>query len=143
MLKSLSDPDGVEIRNCEFGKGLFARRDFCEKEIIGLVTGRILDDPDYCSEYCIELDDQFSLEPFAPFRYLNHSCHPNAEMTSYEDGTFADIFIVAVEPIPADAEILIDYAWPAESAAPCQCESSECRGWIVAEEELGLVDRGE
>ena len=143
MIQSLANPEDLEIRTSVFGKGLFAKRDFVEKEIIGLITGKIIDDPNYWSEYCIELDDCFSLEPFEPFRFLNHCCQPNAEMLCYEEATFADIFLVAIGNIQADTEILIDYAWPADSAAPCYCKSSNCRGWIVAEEEIHLVDRGE
>ncbi|MEC9091846.1 MAG: SET domain-containing protein [Planctomycetota bacterium] len=142
MIKSLANPDALEIRTCSFGKGLFAKRDIVEKEIIGLVTGRVIDDPDYCSDYCIELDDHFSLEPFEPFRFLNHGCQPNAELLSYEEETFADIFLLAIQDIPIDSEILIDYAWPADSTAPCHCQSPNCRGWIVAEEEIHLIDRG-
>lgn len=143
MQKSLSDPEFLEVRSCEFGKGLFTSREIVDKEIIGLISGKVIDDPDYCSEYCIELDEHYSLEPFEPFRYLNHCCEPNAEMFSYEDDTFSDIFLIAIQDIPAGSEIWIDYAWPAESAAPCYCSSRNCRGWIVAEEELPLVDFGE
>lgn len=143
MRRSLSNPEDLEVKTCAVGQGVFAKREFVEKEIIGLITGKIIDDPDYCSEYCVELDETYSLEPFEPFRFLNHSCLPNTELTSYEDDTFADIFLIAIRNIEAGEEILIDYAWPAESAAPCFCESIECRGWIVAEEELHLVDKGE
>ncbi len=143
MRKSLSNPEDLEIKNCEFGRGLFTKREFVEKEIIGLLTGKVIDDPNYHSEYCIELDDHFSLEPFEPFRFLNHCCEPNAEIFSYEDDTFADIFLIAIRNIPEGQEVLIDYAWPADSAAPCYCESLNCRGWIVAEEEIHMVDRGE
>lgn len=140
MRKSLADPSDLEVRTCDVGKGLFAKRDFMKHEVIGLITGRIVGDPDHCSEYCIELDDKFSIEPFEPFRFLNHSCEPNAELTSFEDGTFADIFVMAICDIAAGEEVVIDYAWPAESAAPCYCQSLSCRGWIVAEEELSLID---
>ena len=143
MRSSLAAPEDLKIETCDFGKGVFAKRDFMDQEIMGLVTGRVIDDPNHFSEYCIGLDELYSLEPFEPFRFLNHCCEPNAELISFEDGTFADIFVVAIREILAGEEILIDYAWPADSAAPCFCQSLNCRGWIVAEEELSQVDRGE
>lgn len=139
MRKSLANPDGLEVKDCKVGKGVFAKQDFAEGEIIGLLTGKIIDDPDYTSEYCVELDERHSLEPFQPFRFLNHCCEPNAELVSYEDEAFSEIYVVAIRDIEAGEEVLIDYAWPAESAAPCFCQSLHCRGWIVAAEELALV----
>lgn len=127
----------------DVGKGVFARRNILKREIIGLITGHVVDGEEYCSDYCIELDHQYSLEPFAPFRFLNHACEPNAEIASFDDDTFADMFLIALEDIEAGEEILIDYAWPADCATPCFCNSPNCRGWIVAEEERHLVDRGE
>jgi hypothetical protein len=46
---------------------------------------------------------------------------------------------VAVETlrsIVAGEELTIDYGWPAEQAIPCGCGAEDCRGWVVAEEEL-------
>ena len=41
---------------------------------------------------------------------------------------------------PGD-ELTIDYAWEAEAAIPCLCAAENCRGWIVAIEELHHVNR--
>ncbi len=47
-----------------------------------------------------------------------------------------ELWIEALGQIPPGEQLTIDYAWPADSAIPCGCGSSNCRGWIVAEEEL-------
>ena len=38
--------------------------------------------------------------------------------------------------IPQGAELTIDYQWSAYGAIKCLCGSSDCRGWVVAAEEL-------
>lgn len=91
----------------------------------------------------MDLGNERSLEPTAPFRYLNHSCSPNCELilvqVEYDDGTPSDteIWVEAGRDIQSGEELTIDYGWPAESAIACDCGSPNCRGWIVAEE---LVD---
>jgi hypothetical protein len=86
-----------------------------------------------------------SLEPRAPFRYLNHCCEPNSQLFSfdceYEDGTAAppEIHVEAIADIPEGAELTIDYAWGADGAIKCLCGAAACRGWVVCPEELPTV----
>ncbi len=132
---------GVRVGPARFGLGVFALRRFRPEETIGEIHGEIFDDPGYESDYCVELSDGLSMEPRAPFRYINHSCHPNCELVqvevSYEDGRFVgeEMRIDAVREIGPGEQLTIDYAWPADVAIPCLCQSDNCRGWIVAEEE--------
>ena len=59
----------------------------------------------------------------------------------------AEIWLETIRPIAANEQLTIDYAWPASGAILCECESDNCRGWIVAEEELDqlplVVEGGE
>ena len=132
----------VRVGKVPFGRGVFARQDIPAGTTLGLVTGKIIDDPDYASSYCIDLGDPLSLEPHAPFRYLNHCCAPNSLLhtvdAEYEDGTPApsEVHVEALLDIPKGAELTIDYQWSASGAIACLCGSSECRGWVVAKEEL-------
>ena len=88
-----------------------------------------------------------TLEPAAPFRFLNHSCQPNCalvldeEEEEAEDGTpaGASLWLEVLREIPAGEQLTIDYGWPAESAIPCKCGAARCRGWIVTEAGLGAV----
>jgi len=74
----------VHIGRTPLGRGLFACRRFRPQQVIGVVRGQVIDDPDYSSDYCMELGEGRSLEPAAPFRYLNHGCEPNCELFCWE-----------------------------------------------------------
>lgn len=135
-------PKAIRVGKVPFGKGVFAARDIAAGEVLGQALGKVIDDAEYASSYCIDLGGSLSLEPRAPFRYLNHCCSPNAQLTmqdvQYEDGTPAppEIYVESLKPIAKGAEVTIDYQWSIDGAIPCLCGSDECRGWVVAIEEL-------
>jgi uncharacterized protein len=133
----------VKIQRTPLGHGVFATRNVRRKQMIGYVLGRTISDPNYDSPYCIDLDRGRRLEPFAPYRYLNHSCDPNAEICyDVDDGSAAPkLWIQSLRPIAAGEEITIDYQWPVEMAVPCRCESPRCRGWVVDGSEMHLLAR--
>jgi hypothetical protein len=137
----------VRVGKVPFGKGVFAIQDIPKGTVIGRVEGQVIDDPEYASAYCIDLGGNLSLEPRAPFRFLNHCCTPNSSLCieewEYEDGTPApaEVTIEALCDIPKGDEVRIDYNWAAYGAIKCLCGSSACRGWVVAEEELHLIKK--
>jgi hypothetical protein len=51
------------------------------------------------------------------------------------------VLIGARQAIQPGQELTIDYAWPANAAIPCLCQSKSCRGWIVAAKELRKLRR--
>lgn len=132
----------VRVGKVPFGRGVFARMEIPAGTIVGAVEGRVIDDAEYASAYCIDLGHSWSLEPRAPFRYLNHCCTPNCQLVmtelEYEDGNPApaEIHLEALVTIAPGTELTIDYAWSADGAIPCLCGSPQCRGWVVAAEEL-------
>lgn len=132
----------MRVARAAVGKGVFARKDIPAETWIGPVSGRIIDDPHYASTYCIDLGGSLSLEPRAPFRYLNHSCAPNCVLVvhdvEYEDGTPApaEVGLETLRTIAAGEELTIDYAWSADGAIPCLCGAENCRGWVVDAAEL-------
>ncbi len=132
----------VETRPAKHGTGLFACKRFRPEQIIGEITGKIFDDPDYGSDYCIDLGEG-GLEPAAPWRFLNHSCEPNSKLfVVFDDGDPLDERIVVLEAlrnIQPGAELTIDYEWSADNAIPCGCSAINCRGWVVAKDELHQV----
>jgi hypothetical protein len=90
--------------------------------------------------------DQHRLEPAPPFRYVNHGCDPNCEFDWFkiaEPGSAVKrrAFLIALRDIRRGEQLTIDYNWSASAAIPCRCNSPECRGWIVDEDQLGeLID---
>jgi hypothetical protein len=135
----------VRVGRVSFGRGVFARQHIPEGTPLGIVAGKVVDDPAYASAYCIDLGNDTSLEPRAPFRYLNHSCAPNCDLSlvecEYEDGTTAppEVHVAALRDIAEGEQLTIDYAWSADGAIPCLCGAAACRGWVVAAEELSKV----
>ena len=81
------------------------------------------------------LNEEFDLDgdvPWNPARFLNHSCAPNCEAKLAEGA----IWIVATRDIRSGEEITFNYGFDLEDykSYPCYCGSSECVGYIVAEE---------
>ena len=135
---------GVRIGPSPLGLGVFAGRAFRPGEMIGRIQGDLVRDPDYESDYCIELSGETCLEPGPPFRYLNHSCRPNCALVRMEDGDEAheeapELWVEVIAEIRPGDQLTIDYAWPAEAAIPCGCGSPHCRGWVVAEAQLARL----
>ena len=114
------------------GKGLFATKDFEQKEKIVRIDGEEMktehpetfpkDVQDHWFPFRKEGKDRYYVLPKDPWRYLNHSCEPNAGIKNERD-------IVAMRAITKGEEITIDYAmnniddWMME----CQCGCSTCR----------------
>jgi uncharacterized protein len=99
------------------------------------LRGGVVRQSDYCSDYCIVLGECYSLEPVGPFRFQNHSCRPNCEVFMWDDQP-RKIWVATLRDINPDEELTIDYGWPAEEAIPCQCGAADCRGWVVAADQL-------
>lgn len=128
------------IDKARYGNGLFATERIEAGRCLGKVPGRVLRMGQVTEEqtnYLMDLGRNKVLYPFNPFRNLNHSCNPNAELAYCEDKMYVDV----IRTILPDQQITIDYGWSHEDAIPCQCGSRRCRGWIVAAEELHLLKR--
>lgn len=127
----------VRIGMTRVGKGLFARRRYPAETVIGEITGEIIDDPHYGSDYCMNVGNGQTLEPEAPFRYVNHSCEPNCEFDFFDLPEPGDskrhrrVFLISLREIKPGEELTIHYHWSAASAIACRCQSPSCRGWIV------------
>ena len=129
----------VRIDDTSVGKGVFAERCYPIHSVVGDITGELITDRPTGSSYSIEIDENNQLEPYPPFRFLNHSCDPNCEIDWYDEAVFCEkpvMFVIALRDIQSGEELTIDYHWSADCAIPCQCGSENCRGWIVCVEEL-------
>ena len=130
--------EAVRVGLSRHGLGVFSLRSFIPGEFIGPIRGEIMEDPQYSSDYCIDLGER-SLEPAAPFRFLNHSCQPNCalivdddEADEDQDGTprGLSVWLETLCQIASGEQMTIDYAWPADAAIPCQCGAASCRGGV-------------
>ncbi|MDR1478083.1 MAG: hypothetical protein LBJ00_03990 [Planctomycetaceae bacterium] len=221
-VRGLSDsgrvfPYGVRVSETAYGLGVFAYAFIPKGTPIARVPGKIIIDPEYSSEYCIDAGNDKVLEPAPPFCYLNHACEPNCLLTQYvkngeesegeeleegnletqdlepdddeeeefeddddelgecddecffgdggadevevdadvevtnviddvvefepefEDDVDSEIWVETLRDILPGEQLTIDYAWAADKAVKCQCGCKNCRGWIVAADELELI----
>lgn len=87
--------------------------------------------------YTFTLDDDYVLDGGVWWnlaKYFNHSCNPNCEAFSDEDGT---IEVYAKRDIKKGEELLYNYGYDIENYEdhPCHCGSKDCVGYIVDEEQ--------
>lgn len=139
----MHDELGVRVGLSTHGWGVFSLRSFRPEELVGPIEGTIVQDEDYESDYCMELGVDLSLEPSAPFRFLNHSCQPNCALIEFEveygQDRKPELWVEVKSDIALGDQLTIDYGWPAHSPTPCTCGAPGCRGWIVAAEQVGEI----
>ena len=138
--------DVIRVAGTNTGKGIFAVRDYPATAVIGEIRGTLIRDRPYGSAYSFDLEDGLQLEPYEPFRFVNHSCDPNCEFDWLDERYEGEpptrrVYLSAYRNIVAGEQLTIDYNWPASVAIPCDCRSPLCRGWVVAPDELGRVSR--
>ena len=83
-------PSGVRIGKTPYGLGVFAFAFIPQGTPIARVSGHVIHDPNYGSDYCIDAGDGKVLEPAPPFCYLNHACEPSCQLTQYVKEENAD-----------------------------------------------------
>jgi hypothetical protein len=76
-------PCGVRIGKTSYGYGVFAFALISKGTPIARVSGHLVHDPNYGSDYCIDAGNEKVLEPEPPFCYLNHACEPNCQLMQY------------------------------------------------------------
>jgi len=133
--------DDVEVQSTgKCGHGVYAARQFLPGELVMEVTGQLIPKKAYeGSEYVMDLDEKWYLEPSAPGAFMNHSCSPNCELVQLTEFSLG---VVAICNIEAESQVTFDYAWEAFDWNPeCQCGARNCRGWVVAEDEVKKMKR--
>ena len=78
MNNALLNHGPVRTSLTDLGRGVIACRDIPSGSSIGEVTGAVAATPDEDNHYYMDIGDGRLLDPSEPFRYLNHSCDPNA-----------------------------------------------------------------
>lgn len=136
--------DTIKLGDTPYGRGVFASKKIKGGMPVGKIEGEFHPDKKYDSEYCMSFNDG-ALEPEEPYRFVNHSCEPNCELVELvvadqnSGKVFHELWIYALTDIKRDEQLTLDYAWPYTDAIECQCGSPNCRGWIVAANEVEKV----
>lgn len=100
-------PSGVRVDTVPYGLGVFAFAFIPKETPIGRVSGKIITESGYGSDYCISAGEDKVLEPGPPFCYLNHSCEPNCQLMQYvreEEQAEEDLEIGALSTDELDFE---------------------------------------
>lgn len=132
------------VRDVPHGAGLFSLRDFARGAEILPINGRLQKSP---TRYSIQLDDGVHIEADGalaeremrarhPWRFLNHSCEPNAAI----DGRR----LVALRAIRAGEQITFDYTTTEADMAEafdCGCGARDCIGRVRGFLHLGADAR--
>ncbi len=129
----LKDKEVYVSKAGNLGKGIFAKSNIKKDEIIFIVKGTI-EKGAYDSQSCHEgpnwlaLAKNIWISPFDnnPWRYINHSCNPNA-------GLKGKITVVAMKNIKKSEQIMIDYSITEDDPnwkMNCKCGQKNCRNLI-------------
>ena len=117
------------------GRGLFALSDLPARRKLGELGGELITQREARrrarSTGCImivEFGDGTALDAThsgSPFRYVNHSCEPNAFMRLYR----GRVEFYALRRVEAGEEVMCDYGETHhDGALACRCGSRRCRG---------------
>ena len=118
------------------GKGIILSKDVAQDEIIFRFVGQKISNKMSWRRgpNCLQIgySEWLSPDPNSAGRYLNHSCNPNAGIRGRRT-------IVAMKPIKAGEEVVIDYAlneihplWHMK----CNCQSKNCRKVVKPYQDL-------
>ncbi|MGE0545665.1 MAG: SET domain-containing protein [Kofleriaceae bacterium] len=123
------------------GYGVVTTRPFAAGEVVCRGDGVLYtEDQEFDDTYALILPGEDSPAGDPLFwdlvdqtRWFNHSCEPNTEVRSQWDheANTMRAWWVALHDIPVGEEITYDYAFTAEVAEPCACNTAGCRGLIV------------
>lgn len=129
----------VEVRASRIhGKGLFARRALPARRKIGELSGELISRREARRRAAaagagagviaiVEFDDGTALDAARsanPFRYVNHSCAPNAYIRLYR----RRVEFYALREIAPGEELTCDYGETHHAGKlPCRCLDPSCR----------------
>jgi len=142
----------IEVRRSEIqGRGVYTTRRIRKGTWIIQYTGEIITNEEADRRYddgsmerhhtfLFILDGKYCIDATSrgsDARFINHSCEPNCEAVSTEDGR--EIWIVALRTIEPGEELTYDYGYEVEAESaeearrvyPCRCGAPRCRGTIL------------
>lgn len=112
------------------GKGLFADEKIARGEVIQRINGKIVRKRPKTSREAHAIMNWIGVgketwinTSGTPFRYINHSCEPNAAIIGKKT-------VIAIRPIKKDEEIFMDYSMTDGDplwSMKCVCNTKHCR----------------
>ncbi len=116
------------IKNCRFGRGVFATKYISKGETILNITGPMITQKqvdqrsDKEAANALQIDDDLYIDFQEPGVLVNHSCNPNTGITK-------DQFLIAIKDISPEEEMTWDYSTSVDGGwtMPCACEEKNCR----------------
>ncbi len=118
------------------GKGVFANREFRERELIIKFKGKIFTLEELPNPYClvddhyVQIEENLYLGPSGGLDdFINHSCDPNSGLVIDNK----DFMLIAIKNIKSSEEITWDYSTTMDEddwGMDCNCDMRRCRGRI-------------
>ena len=119
------------------GRGLFALSAIPARRKLGELGGELITEREARRRaratdcvMIVEFGDGTALDASrtgSPFRYVNHSCSPNAFMRLFK----GHVEFYALRPIAAGEELTCNYGETHhEGTLPCRCGSVGCQGYL-------------
>ncbi|MFA5806235.1 MAG: SET domain-containing protein [Melioribacteraceae bacterium] len=112
------------------GKGLFAKIDIPEEEVLSIIKGEFIDgfecvrreeeDNSYIFWHC---DDNYIDVKNESMKFINHDCDPNCYVN---DGDETTLTLISIRQIKSGEEISIDYDYE-EIYLTCNCFSCQTK----------------
>ena len=132
------------IVSTEQGRRLIALRPFSAGQLVLRIDGDLAHQP---SRHSVQIDHSLHIAPAADppgqhpldhgfWRYLNHSCEPNAALNGPA--------LFALRDIPAGADVGFDYnctEWDMAAPFACHCGSARCLGTVRSYAHLSAEQR--
>lgn len=120
--------ENIIVSICELGFCIIAKRPISKGERIFSFAGPIIDFLETKrrgEQECmpVQTGDNLYIDTEAPWKYINHSCEPNAGIRNNSD-------LIALEDIPLHAEIRFDYSTTMDENSftmECKCGKPSCR----------------
>lgn len=130
---ALYNPDYIVVLDSSIqGKGIFTTKPCEAGEILMIIAGETINadeclrrEEEEANVYIFYNDDDAYIDTAmtAKIRYINHSCEPNAQV---KDRDRESLYLVALRPILAGEEIMIDYDYE-EIYNICFSQNSACK----------------
>ena len=121
----------IEVKESSVhGKGLFAKTNIPEGEVLTIIKGEFIDgfecerreeeNNNYIFWHC---DDNYIDVKNESMKYINHECNPNCHV---DEGNETTLILISSKSIKAGEEITIDYDYE-EIYINCNCFSCQSK----------------
>lgn len=107
------------------GMGVICYRAFKKGDLVAMMAGEIIQD---LRQHSLQINETDHLYDTYFVGYLLHSCNPNVSLDMKNRRVYA------LRDIAPNDYLYMDYAETEEKLYkqfPCECGSSQCRGWIT------------